>query len=67
MPIAFGGMLLLQGLLFMRLGYLAPQLVAGNGAAWPVWLGVVHMLGGFGVLLASSFPASHTQELSSNG
>ena len=66
-PIAFGGMLLLQGLLFMRLGYLAPQLVAGNGAAWPVWLGVVHMLGGFGVLLASSLPASHTQELSSNG
>lgn len=65
-PIAFGGMLLLQGLLFMRLGYLAPQGVAGNGAAWPVWVGVIHMVGGFGVLLASSFHARHTQGLSPN-
>lgn len=66
-PIAFGGMLLLQGLLFMRLGYLAPQGIAGNGAAWPVWVGVMHMLGGFGVLLASSFHARRTQRIANGG
>jgi hypothetical protein len=64
---AFGGMLLLQGLLFMRLGYLAPQGVSGSGAAWPVWVGVMHMLGGFGVLLLTSFYARRTSGFSPNG
>jgi len=62
-PIAFGGLFLLQGLLFMRLGYLAPQGVAGNGAAWPVWVGAMHMAGGFGVLLVSSFRARHGRRI----
>ena len=66
-PIALGGLLLLQGLLFMRLGYLAPLGVVGHGAAWPVWVGVVHMLGGFGVLLMSSFYARHTQRMMNSG
>jgi len=49
---AMGGALLLQGLLFMRTGHIDPL----HGAtAWPAWVGLGHLLGGFGVLLFAPF------------
>lgn len=45
-----GGVLLLQGLLFMRCGVLAPTGVAADGSAWPAWVGIAHLLGGFVLL-----------------
>lgn len=48
---ALGGLLLLvQGLLFMRLGFLAPQAVSREVSSWPAWVGLVHIAFGFGVL-----------------
>ncbi|MFQ5411515.1 MAG: hypothetical protein ACE5EC_04435 [Phycisphaerae bacterium] len=52
--IAFGALLLLQGLLFMRLGYLAPSAISRQVSSWPSWWGGLHLLSGFGVLLWSS-------------
>ena len=46
-----GGMLLAQGLLFMRLGYLAPSALRSGAEAWPAWLGLAHMAAGFHLLL----------------
>lgn len=43
-----GGALLLQGLLFMRTGHMDPM---HGAAAWPAWVGLGHMIGGFGALL----------------
>jgi len=45
---AVGAALLLQGLLFMRTGHMDPL---HGAAAWPAWVGLGHILGGFGVLL----------------
>ncbi len=45
---ALGGLLLLQGLLFMRTGHMDPL---HGAAAWPAWVGLGHMIGGFCVLL----------------
>jgi len=49
--------LLLQGLLFMRLGYFAPAAVSGQAAAWPAWVGVLHIAVGYGWLLRASMQA----------
>lgn len=54
---ALGGVLLLQGLLFMRLGYMAPQHVAREVSAWPSWIGVIHIFAGLVVLMRSSHVA----------
>ena len=47
---ALGGALLLQGLLFMRTGHMDPL---HGAAAWPAWVGLGHLVAGFGVLLVS--------------
>ncbi len=53
---AVGLILLIQGLLFMRLGYFAPIAVAREVSSWPSWVGLVHVAIGFAVLWrASSF------------
>ncbi|MBK8268240.1 MAG: hypothetical protein IPK83_07990 [Planctomycetes bacterium] len=52
-----GGILLIEGLLFMRLGYLAPQHVARDVSAWPSWIGILHLLLALGVLMRSSHMA----------
>lgn len=44
----FGALLMLQGLFFMRAGHMDPL---HGASAWPAWLGLGHMLAGFGVLL----------------
>lgn len=43
-----GAVLMLQGLFFMRTGHMDPL---HGAAAWPAWVGLGHMLAGFGVLL----------------
>jgi len=48
--IVIGGVLLFQGLLFMRLGYMAPSAVSRQVSSWPTWVGGVHMAVGFAVL-----------------
>jgi hypothetical protein len=44
-------LLLMQGLLFMRLGFLAPLAVARQASSWPAWVGIFHILAGFAVLI----------------
>ena len=46
--------LLIQGLLFMRLGYLAPFAVSREVSSWPAWLGLVHVAAGFAILWRAS-------------
>lgn len=45
-----GGLLLLQGLLFMRCGVLAPKGAPGFAASWPAWVGLVHWAAAFFIL-----------------
>jgi hypothetical protein len=45
-----GLVLLVQGLLFLRLGFLAPEAVSREASAWPTWVGLVHVALGFGSL-----------------
>jgi hypothetical protein len=47
---AVGLVLLVQGLLFMRLGYLAPHSVSRQVSSWPTWVGIGHVVVGFGAL-----------------
>ena len=54
---AFGGLLLLQGLLFMRCGVLAPSAVPGFDASWPALIGILHALGGFTLVWTASHRA----------
>ena len=58
--VAFGVLLMVQGLLFFRLGYLSPIRPGNDAAAWPAWMGLVHTLCGVGVLLVSSWRARRT-------
>ncbi len=46
----FGGLLLLQGLLFMRLGHVDP-LGGSQSREWPAWVGLLHILAGMAMLL----------------
>lgn len=52
-----GLILLVQGLLFLRLGYLAPVSVSRGTSSWPAWVGLIHVAAGFAVLLRSSHRA----------
>lgn len=49
-----GGVLLVQGLLFMRLGFVAPQRVAREVSEWPSWIGVLHVACGLIVLMSAA-------------
>jgi len=51
---AIGFVLLLQGLLFMRLGFFAPAAVTREVSSWPAWVGLMHILAGFAVLMRAS-------------
>lgn len=51
---AIGLVLLLQGLLFMRLGFFAPTAVTREASSWPAWVGLMHILAGFAVLIRAS-------------
>lgn len=51
---AIGFILLVQGLLFMRLGFFAPAAVAREASSWPAWVGLMHIVGGFAVLIRAS-------------
>lgn len=52
-----GLILLIQGLLFMRLGYLSPQAVSSQVSSWPAWVGLLHIAAGFVTLLRASHRA----------
>ena len=54
---ALAALLCVQGLLFMRLGYLAPAGLSGQSPAWPAWLGGLHVLAGFAIIRWSSYRA----------
>lgn len=51
---AIGFVLLVQGLLFMRLGFFAPSAVAREASSWPAWVGLLHTIAGFAVLMRAS-------------
>jgi hypothetical protein len=51
------GLVLLQGLLFMRCGGLSPQGVSRFDASWPALVGILHLSAGFGVLCWASHRA----------
>lgn len=57
----FAGLLLVQGLLFMRLGYAAPEAVSGSVQAWPSWLGLAHILFGIVFLMWCGIRQSRDQ------
>ncbi|MFQ5430109.1 MAG: hypothetical protein ACE5E1_07335 [Phycisphaerae bacterium] len=61
---ALGGLLLVQGLLFMRLGYLAPERVSRSVSAWPAWVGGAHVLSGLVTLWWSSIRAGRLATVS---
>lgn len=52
-----GGLLLFQGLLFMRSGVLAPAALRGGAESWPAWVGILHIASGMGVLLWAGWRA----------
>ncbi|HKQ47110.1 MAG TPA: hypothetical protein VJZ71_03450 [Phycisphaerae bacterium] len=56
---AIGLILLIQGLLYMRLGYLAPYAVSREVSSWPAWVGLVHVAAGFAILWRASSRARH--------
>ena len=57
-----GGVLLLEGLLFMRCGALVPINPFAGEKSWPAIVGLVHILGGFIVLLTASSRARHPRK-----
>lgn len=61
---AIGLVLLILGLLFMRLGYLAPSAVSREVSSWPAWVGMIHILGGFALLWRASSAARRRVPLS---
>lgn len=64
--VGLAALLLIQGLLFTRLGYLAPARVSREVAAWPTWVGGVHMMTGLGIILWSSYRARRLQRSDGN-
>ncbi len=50
---ALGLMLLVQGLLFLRLGFLAPAAVSREASSWPAWVGIFHVAAAFYVLISA--------------
>jgi hypothetical protein len=59
---AVGLVLLIQGLLFMRLGYFAPRAVAREVSSWPSWVGLAHVIVGFAVLWRASSRARRSRK-----
>lgn len=59
---AIGGLLLIQGLLFMRCGALAPDQLRRFNVSWPAVVGLLHLLGGFILLQWTAYRARHTVE-----
>jgi hypothetical protein len=51
---AVGVLLMVQGLLYLRLGCFAPAQLSREASAWPAWIGGVHLLAGSVVLLVYS-------------
>jgi hypothetical protein len=51
---AIGLLLLVLGLLFMRLGYLAPNAVSREVSSWPAWVGLILVAAGFIILWRAS-------------
>ncbi len=51
----FGGLLLFQGLLFMRMGVLAPASLRAGNEAWPAWVGLIHAVLAMGFLYWASW------------
>ncbi|MEK6644221.1 MAG: hypothetical protein AABZ08_09945 [Planctomycetota bacterium] len=45
-----GLVFMVQGLLFMRLGFFAPAAVAREVSSWPTWVGLFHVVGAVGSL-----------------
>ncbi len=58
-----GGVLIVQGLLFMRLGFMAPERVGREISAWPSWIGLLHVAAGMAVLMCASFVARRIRRL----
>ncbi len=56
-----GGILLLQGLLFMRTGVFDPTSVAGGKDSWPAWTGVLHIACGIVYLYWAGWRVSRMQ------
>jgi len=52
--IAMGVLLMIQGLLFLRLGCFAPAQLSREASTWPTWIGGLHLLAGSVVLLVYS-------------
>lgn len=55
--VALGGVLLLQGLLFMRCGVLSPRSLSAGVSSWPAVIGIVHVAAGIVILCAASHRA----------
>lgn len=50
---AAGLLLMIQGLLFMRLGFLAPRAVSRDVSEWPTWVGLVHVAGAIVIMITA--------------
>lgn len=56
-----GGILLFQGLLFMRTGILAPKSLSGAMQSWPAWVGILHLAVGIFALMRASLRAGRAR------
>lgn len=54
---ALAGLLLVQGLLFMRCGYISPSTTDGGANDWPAYVGLLHIVLGVGLMVAASHRA----------
>ncbi len=54
---AMAALLLVQGLLFMRCGYISPSTEAGQISSWPAYVGLLHIATGVGLMLFASHRA----------
>ncbi len=65
--LALGALFLLDGLLFMRTGYLSPGEVSLEASAWPAWVGGAHAAAGMAILWAASRRARRADAGSATG
>jgi hypothetical protein len=59
---AICGLLLIQGLLFMRCGALAPEQLRRFSVSWPAVVGLLHLVAGFVLLLWTAYRARRSVE-----
>lgn len=64
--LALGVLLLVDGLLFMRTGYLSPGEVSHAASAWPAWVGGLHAAIGMAILWLSSHRARRSGGVGAN-